>query len=153
MLRLLPDMVFPVTQKQVDPLMDNVVQLNVLDAGVTINQQKALSLFFHIYDLYVKSGGAINYQGKDGHNRLVQDAMNFVGLGNPVATRHGDLPAAHLSIDFHDTQTRLKQAGLPQLPYAVNDLIALCADLAVFPAQTENRVGLLMDYLGKRKMV
>lgn len=153
MLRLLPDMVYPVTQKQVDPLMDNVVQLNILDAGVTVNQQKALTLFFHIYDLFVKSNGQINYQGKEGHGRLVQDAMNFVGPGNPVATRHGDLAAAHLAIDFHDTQTRLKQAGLPALPYDKNNLIALCADLANFPTQTESRIGLLMDYLGKRKLI
>lgn len=151
-LRLLPDIVYPITQNQVDPLMDNVAQLNTLDAGVTINQQKALTLYFHIFDLYVKSHGRIDYRGKDGQARLMQDAMTFVGTGNPVATRHGDLPAAHLSIDYHDTQTRLAQAGLPILSAVVNDLIAQCADLAAFPPQIENRVGLLMDYLGKRKL-
>lgn len=152
-LRLLPDLVFPITSNQVDPLMDNLAQLNLVDAGLTVNQQKALTIFLHIYDLFVKSHGHVDYRGKDGQARLLQDAMTLVGTGNPVATRHGDLPAAHLAIDYHDTQTRLIQAGLPLLPSVVNELLTKCTELALLPPQTENRVGLLMDYLGKRKSV
>lgn len=78
--------------------------------------------------------------------------MAYCGSGAPIVTRHGDLAAAHLSVDFNDTQIRLKQAGYPLLPAAVNDLLAMSADLAAFPPQTERRVLLLLDFLSKKSV-
>jgi hypothetical protein len=151
-LKILPDLVYPITQQQCNPLLESVVKLNLLDAGVTPIQQKGLALFFHIYDIFVKSSGKIDYRGKQGHARLVQDAMTFVGPGNPIGTRHGDLPAAHLALDFSDVQVRLRDAGMPLLPASVNDLLVMCADLCSYPQVTENRVGVLMDYIGKKPL-
>lgn len=152
-LKLLPDMVLPVSGKQVNPLMDSVVQMNILDAALSGRVQRALGLYFHTFDLWCKSNGKIDYRGRDGHRRLVEDAMRFVGTGNPVATRHGDLAAAHLAIDWSDTQIRLTQAGMPLLSSNVSDLVGQCPDLAEFSEETEKRTGLLMDYLGKRQVV
>lgn len=146
-------MVFPVTANQFDPLFRNVVQLNKLDNGITEKQQRGLTLFFHIYDLWVKSNGGIDYRGDKGQMRLVQDAMAFCGTGNPVATRHGDLSAAHLGIDYSDTQVRLMKADLPMLPNTVSELLKMCVALCEYPEETEKRVGLLMDYLGKKPLV
>ena len=153
MLTLLPDLKFPITQGQFDPLMNNLVQLNILDGALNEKVQRGLGLFLHTHDLWCKSGGRIDYRGPAGHARLVQDAMTFCGSGNPVATRHGDLAAAHLSIDFSDTMIRLKAAGLPLLPSNVADLINLCRDLSEFSPEMEKRTGLLMDALGKKPLI
>lgn len=152
-LSILPDIIFPVTKDQFDPLFRGVVQLNTIDASVTEQQQRGLTLFLHTYDLWVKSGGKIDYVSKGGQDRLVQDAMTFCGPGNPVATRHGDLAAAHLAIDFSDAQQRLKQAGWKSLPVSVNDLLKASVQLCGYPPETEKRIGLLMDYLGKRPAI
>ena len=149
-LRMLPDMVFPVTPQQVNALMDNLVQLNLVEGGINERQQFALGINFHVYDLLVKTQGRIDYTGREGHRRMMQDATIFCGSGNPVATRHGDLAAAHLSVDYNDTQARLKGAGLPALPSQVSDLLGMCADLAVFPPREERRILLLLDYLSKK---
>lgn len=151
-LRLLPDPVFPITPAQINPLMDNLVQLNTLDAGVNERQQFALGINFHIFDLLAKSKGAIDYRGPDGHRRMIGDAFAYSG-GSPVVTRHGDLTAAHLAVDFNDTQMRLKEAGLELLPADVNTLLAMSADIAVFPPQTERRILLLLDYLSKKPLL
>lgn len=150
MLKTLPDFRLPISQSQFNPLMDSVVQLNIIDAGLSDRSQRALGIYFHTFDLWVKTGGRLDYRGRDGHARLVQDAMNFCGTGNPVATRHGDLAAAHLAIDFHDTQVRLAQNKLPLLSSDVSYLISQCPDLAEFSAEMEKRVGLLMDFCGKK---
>lgn len=147
---MLPDLTFPLTPHSANPLMDNLVQLNLVDAGLNERQQFALGINFHIFDLLVKTRGQIDYRGPDGHRRLIQDAMSFVGSGNPVATRHGDLSAAHLSVDYHDTQKRLGGAGYALLSDSVSNLLGMCADLTVFPPQTERRVLLLLDYLSKK---
>lgn len=152
MLRLLPDATFPITVQQFNPLMDDVCQLNIIDAGLSERSQRALTIYFHTFDLWVKSGGKVDYRGRDGHRRLVEDAMRFCGSGNHVATRHGDLAAAHLAIDYHDAQIRLIETSKPILPGYVSELLSQCADLAEFPPEMEKRVGLLMDYLGKKKM-
>lgn len=149
MLRMLPDLKFPIGPGSINALMDNVVQLNIVDAGLNDRLQRALTLNFHIFDLYVKSGERIDYRGEAGQQRMVADAMAFVG-GSTIATKHGDLAAAHLSIDYHDTQSRLAGAGLPVLSGDVNGLIAMSRKLADMPAQTEQRVALLLDYLSKR---
>lgn len=148
-LRMLPDLVFPIRPDSINPLMDNVQQLNIVDAGIPERVQRALTLNFHIFDLYVKSGGRLDYRGEDGRQRLVQDAASFIG-GSTIATKHGDLAAAHLSIDYHDSQSRLKQAGMPLLPSDVNALVELSRKMADFPSQTEQRVALFLDYLSKR---
>lgn len=152
MLKLIPDLVFPLTPKSFSPLMDNVVQLNTLDSGIPENMQRALGLMLHCYDLWCKSNGTINYIGMDGHKRLVQDAMTFCGTGNPVATRNGDLSAAHLSIDWHDTQIRLKEKGQTLLSDNPNELLHLCSDLYGLAIMDEKRIGLLMDMLGKKSI-
>lgn len=148
-LRMLPDLVFPLGPASINALMDNVQQLNIVDAGIPERVQRALTLHFHIFDLYVKSHGRIDYRGEEGRGRMVQDAFSFIG-GSTIATKHGDLPAAHLSIDYHDTQSRLAAAGLPALSADVNDLIGASRKLADYPPQTEQRVALLLDYLSKR---
>jgi len=152
MLHILPDMVFPVTQAQCDPLMKSVAQLNLIDGCLSEKQQRGLGLYLHIYDLWVKSGGKIDYRGAEGQNRLIQDAMTFCGTGNPVATRHGDLAAAHLGIDHSDTQLRLIQYGFPQLPADVNTLLKLSVELCEYPPEMEKRVGLFLDYASKRRV-
>lgn len=151
MLRMLPDLTFPIGPGSINPLMDNVVQLNIVDAGLNDRLQRALTLNFHIFDLYVKSHGRIDYRGEAGQARMVSDAMAFVG-GSTIATKHGDLAAAHLSIDYHDTQSRLASMGLPPLAADVNMLIGMSRKLADMPAQTEQRVALLLDYLSKRAL-
>lgn len=153
MLKVLPDLTFPVTAKQADPLMDNLVQLNIIDAGLSEKTQRALALFFHTWDIWIKTGGKVDYRGPDGHTRMLQDGMAFVGSGNPVATRHGDLAAAHLAIDWHDTQMRLKKAGMPLLVGDVASLFDQCRDLAEYAIEIDKRVGLLMDYVGKRRLL
>lgn len=149
-LRMLPDIVFPVTLSQVNPLMDCVHQFNILDAGLNEKWQRGMGLMLHTFDLWVKSKGKIDYRGPDGHRRLVDDAMTFVGHGNPVATRHGDLAAAHLSIDWSDTQVRLTEAGWPLLSDKVADLLRDSMQLSEHAPEIEKRVGLYMDYLGKK---
>lgn len=153
MLTLLPDLTFPIRQKQADPLMVNLVQLNLMEGSLNEKQQRGLALYFHTFDLWVKSHGAIDYRGKDGHTRLVQDAMTLVGPGNPVATRFGDLQAAHLAIDWHDCQMRLKAVGATPLSADVSILLEASRDLSEFPIEMEKRTALLMDYLGKRRLV
>lgn len=149
-LKLLPDMVMPVTQAQINPLMDNLCQLNVLDAGIAEPMQRALGIYLHTWDLWCKSGGRIDYRGKAGRERLKDDACRFVL--SSIVTRHGDLPAAHLAIDWSDTQVRLRAAGLALLPSDVNKLLADCSDIHALSIEMEKRTGLLMDYLGKKPL-
>lgn len=133
--------------------MDNLVQVNILDAGLNDKAQRGISLYLHTYDLWVKSRGVIDYRGPKGHQRLVEDAMTFCGHGNPVATRHGDLAAAHLAIDWHDTQNRCLMTGLPLLSTDNSALLNEARELSEYSPEMEKRVGLLMDWLGKRPSV
>ena len=149
-LKILPDLVFPITLAQANPLMDCVHQLNILDAGLNEKWQRGMGLYLHVYDLWVKSKGKIDYRGIDGHRRLVDDAMTFCGHGNHVATRHGDLAAAHLSIDFSDTQIRLRDMNWPLLSPNVSDLLRDSMQFSEHAPEIEKRVGLYMDYLGKK---
>jgi hypothetical protein len=131
--------------------MDCVVQLNILDAGITEPVQRALSLHLHVFDLWVKSKGKLDYRGVYGHRRLIDDAMAFCGTGNPVITKHGDLAAAHLALDYSDTAIRIHQTpGMAQIPSDVSQLMEGCTDLYGLSMIDEKRVGLLMDYLGKK---
>ena len=93
MLTLLPDLVFPITSKQADALMVNMVQLNLMEAHLTEKQQRGLGLLLHVIDVFVKSGGRIDYRGLEGHRRLVDDAMSLAGRG--MGNRLGDLAACH----------------------------------------------------------
>lgn len=153
MLQVMPNPVFPVTLHQFDPLMNSVVKLNILDAGLSDKSQRGIGLYLHTYDLYVKSGGKINYLGKDGHQRLMEDALTFCGYGNPVATRHGDLAAAHLAIDWHDTTMRCIAMGLPLVSPDVSVLLNEARHLSEYSPELEKRTGLLMDWLGKKTLI
>lgn len=153
MLKVLPKFQLPITLHQFNPLMDNVVQLNILDTGLSEKSQRGIGLYLHTYDLWVKSKGVIDYRGPKGHQRLLEDAMTFCGHGNPVPTRHGDLAAAHLAIDWHDTQIRCIQTGLPLLSTQTSDLLSEARDLCEYSPEMEKRVGLLMDWLGKKTSV
>lgn len=151
MLRVLPKLIFPVTPGQVAPLMDGVVQLNLMDGTLTEPQQRALGIYLHIFDLYVKSQGKIDYRGVAGHERLKQDAMTYSG-GSPIVTRHGDLAAAHLAIDWSETAVRCRQYGLPPPPNTTSDMLTECIDLCGLSVEMEKRVGLLMDILGMKTL-
>ena len=150
MLKLLPTLTFPITHNQVNGLYDGVVQLNVLDAGLSDRSQKALDIVLDTYEIKAKTSGAIDYTGPGGHLRLFQDAMNFVGDGNPIATRHGDMRAAHLAINWNNTQVALANAGMTLLSADVNQLILLCRDFTVLPLRSEDRIGLFLSYLRKK---
>ena len=150
MLKILPQLKYPITRKQFDPLMDSIVNLNVLDAGITEPEQRGIGIYLHKFDLFVKSGGKIDYRGLAGHERLKQDAAIFCGEGNPVATRHGDLAAAHLAIDFSDTAIRCIQYRLPIPPNTPHGLLENCEALTGLSVIDEKRIGLLLDMLGKK---
>lgn len=148
MLTILPPLKFPVTASSIDPLMNSLVQLNRLDAGIPETTQVALGIYLHCYDLYVKTKGAVNYLGVDGHERLKADAMRFAP--SQVVTRHGDLSAAHLAIDWSDTAIRTQQNSMPMPPSDVNDLLAASRDLVGLSMQLERQIGLLLDFCGKK---
>ena len=149
-LQLLPDLVFPITSSQSNAIMNDVVQLNLVEAGLNPRQQQAIGITFDIYDLLAKSGGAIDYRGKAGHARLYQHAMNFVGTGSPIVTRHGDLKAAHLAIDYNDTQGKLAKAGMPLITDSVAQLLLESIDITNLPAREDDRMALFLRYMLKK---
>jgi hypothetical protein len=150
MLKILPDMVKPVSSAQINALMDGLVQLNLIEGCLSEQQQRALSVDLSCFDLYIKSKGKWDYRFAAGHQRLFQDAATFCGSGTPIATRKGDLAASHLALDFSDTQVRLAQAGLPLLPTNVSDLLINCRDMCGLTVIDEHRIGVLLDYLSKK---
>lgn len=152
MLTLLTDLTFPVSRQANKSLMDNVVQLNMLDAGIAENMQRGLGLLLGVDELYAKTKGAIDYRGVAGHQRLIQDAETFCPSGCALATRKTDLEGAHLAIDFSNCQMRFKAAGMPPLPCDVNLLLVMAKDLYGLSVQDERRIGLFLDYLSKRKV-
>lgn len=151
MLKLLPDIKLPVTSRQFEPIHEGVVQLNILDGGLSDRAQRALGIYLHVIDLYVKTKGAVDYRGKDGKRRLLEDAMTFCGEGNPVATRHGDIAAVHLAIDWHDTAVRSIENKLPLPSAKVSDLLNESMDLVELPKELDVRIGVLLDALGKKR--
>ena len=151
-LSILPDLVYPVTPAQINAIMDNVVQLNLVDAGLTSRDQAAIDIMLDCYEVLAKTAGAIDYTGLDGHRRLHEDAMRLINDGNPIMTRHGDLSAAHLAIGYHDAQISLRNAGMPLLTTNRDDLLALARDITQFPKRTEDRLGLFLRYLKKKKL-
>lgn len=151
MLRLLPNLQWPITPRQIEPLLGNLVQLNLIEAHLSSSQQRALSILFSISDRWVKSNGKLDYRGSDGHARLMQDAMSFVGA-TPIVTRHGDLAASHLALDFHDAQCRLMQAGHMLLSDDRDTLLSMVQDFINVPPQTQDQILVLMDYLSKKPM-
>jgi hypothetical protein len=151
MLRIMPAMAAPITRRQFDSLADNLHQLNILDAGLTEQMQRALGIDLHCWDLWIKSKGKWDFRFNAGHERLKEAAEIFCGVGNPVAERHGDLTAAHLAIDFHDTQTRLAGTGQPLISPDVHHLLNECRDLYELTLTDEKRVGLVLDFLSKRQ--
>lgn len=151
MLTLLPDLVFPITSKQADALLGCMVQLNLMEAHLNERQQRGLGLLLHVIDVFVKSAGRIDYRGLEGHRRLVDDAMSLAGRG--MGNRLGDLEACHLALDYHDCQMRLKSVGQPPISGDVNDLLNECRDFCEYSLEDERRTNLLLDYLGKRKLI
>lgn len=148
MLKILPVLQFPITSGAINPLFESVVKLNMIDAGIPEPTQRAMSLYLHCIDLFVKSKGKYDYRGIDGHTRLKQDAFRF--CPSSIVTRHGDLSAAHLGIDFSDTQIRTQQAGLPPISDDVNDLLNASKDLVGMPPEDYKRIGVILDYLSKK---
>lgn len=149
----LPNLTFPVSSRQVNALMENVVRMNVLDAGLSERDQKAIDIELHINEIMADTAGAVNYTGQDGHRRLVSDAFAFVGEGVPIVTRHGDLKAAYLAIAFNDAQAKLAKAGMPRLTDDVALLRNLVRDLLAYPVRTEDRISLFLSYLRKKDPV
>lgn len=151
-LTILPDAVFPMTSQQCDAINANLVQLNVLDAGLHHEWQRALGLYFKIAELKAKTKGAIDYSGPTGHRKLMEDAMIFAGHGNAFTTRHGDLLAAHLAIAYHNAQVKTTQAGFAAIPNDVNALVKEANDFSSLPPQMEERLDLLLNFLKKRRV-
>lgn len=151
-LKVLPDVTFPLTASSIAPLADSMVQLNLIDGCLTDRDQRALGIHFHIFDLWVKSGGKYDYRGRVGHERLKQDAHAYA-RSESILTRYGDLAAAHLAIDFSDCQIRCQGAGLPLLPTKVQDILVGCIDLCGMTAMEEKRVSLILDILGKKSPI
>lgn len=146
----LPNITFPVTPPQINPLMQAVVRLNILDAALSERSQKALDIELHIHEIKADTGGQIDYTGPDGHRRLVQDSFSFVGEGCPIVTRHGDLKAAFLAIAFNDSQAKLARANMPILSDDVQTLLVQVRDLIAYPVRTEDRIGVFLSYLRKK---
>lgn len=146
----MPDVTFPVTPKQADTLMVNAQQMNLIDAALNDNMQRSLGIQFDIYDLLAKTMGKIDYRRREGHDRLYADAMAFVGHGNHIVTRHGDLKAAHLAIDYNDTQHKLQVANLPPLQSHVGELLRQIYDVTVLPAKEHDRIALYLRYMLKK---
>lgn len=150
MLTMLPDLVLPITHKQCDGLMDNAVQLNILDAGLNDRLQRSLDIVLETYELKAMTNGKVDYTGPEGRRRLLEAAMAFVGDGNPLITREGDLRAAHLAINFNNTQAKLFAAGMPLLPWTMVELLPQAMQMSVLPPETETRMALFLSYFQKK---
>lgn len=150
MLKILPPIAFPITASSIDPLMSSLVQLNKLDAGLPESTQNGLAIFLHVFDLYVKSGGKIDYRSSAGLERLKGDAMRFAP--SQIVTRHGDLTAAHLSVDWSDTAIRATQVGLPLPSSDVNQLLHDSREFLGMTIQLERQIGCFLDYAGKKTL-
>lgn len=148
MLSTLPPIYFPITSKQVGVLMDNVQQLNVVDAGVNPLEQKTLDNILHIYELMADTHGALNYTGEEGQRRLFQEAVTFVP--EQLVTKHGDLRAAHLAINYNNAQAKLKKHGFPPITGDVNLLTNMGRYLVSLPMRTDERISLYLSYLAKK---
>ena len=131
--------------------MANLVGLNLIEAHLSSSQQRALAILFSISDRWVKSGGRVDYRGPDGHSRLMQDAMSFVGA-TPIVTRHGDLAASHLALDFHDAQCRLMQGKHMPMSDDRDTLLSMVQDFINLPLQTLEQMLVLLDYASKKPM-
>ena len=151
-LTLLPDLIYPVTGAQINALMDDVVKLNLVDAGLTSRDQDAIDIMLDCYEIKAKSLGAIDYTGLDGHRRLHEDAMRLINDGNPIMTRHGDMTAAHVAIGYHDAQICLRDAGMTLLTSNRDDLLNLSRDILQLSKRTEARMALFLRYLREKKL-
>lgn len=147
-LSTLPPIHFPLTFQQVGALMDFVQKMNVVDAGVDPRTQKAADIEFHIYELLADTRGTRDYRGRDGHARLVQESMAFIP--EQLVTKHGDLRAAHLAINYNNAQAKLKRHGFAPMTDNRDTLVNECRDLLAFPLGTEERVSLYLNYLAKK---
>jgi hypothetical protein len=149
-LSLLPDLKWPITPKQSEVLLANAVQMSFIDAGLNDSQQRALGILFDIYDVLARSKGMLDYRGKEGNARLYADATAFAGSGSPLVTRQGDLKAAHLAIDYHDTQRKLLIVGMPGLSDDVQKLVSTLGGLVALAAKEDDRISLYLRYVLKK---
>ncbi len=147
-IKILPAATFPITAASINPLMTSLVMLNRLDAGLSEQSQGGLILYLHVMDLFIKSNGAIDYRGDAGLERLKGDAQRFAP--SQIVTRHGDLTAAHLAIDYSDTAIRTQQLGLPVPSGDVNKLVFDSREYAGMSTQLQKQIGLLLDWCGKK---
>lgn len=150
MLKLIPDLTFPLTASSIDPLFSNLVQLNGLDAGIHEPVQRSVSLYLHIYDIFVKSKGKYDYRSHAGRAQIKQDAFRF--CPSQVVTRFGDLNALHLALDWHDTVRRCQQFGIAEPSANVNELLNASKDLVGMPPEDYKRIGALLDMLSKKSI-
>ena len=146
----LPNAVLPLTSDQADGIRTNMVQLNILDAGLNEQKIRAIGLEFKIQELNAKTRGAWNFTGRDGHERIKDAAMAFTH--GAMVTRYFDLLAAHVAIDYHNCVVKLRNAGLPPIPNTVDGLLELTMDLAHWPPQMEERVDLVLSFLKKSRV-
>jgi len=151
-LKLLPELIFPVTRAQSAPLIESVTQLNFVYAGIDERTQKALGILFKTIELFVDTKGDRNYLGTNGQKQLFQDSESLVGDGTGISTRIGDLRAAGLAIDFHNAKTKWDKIidGIDNpLPCDVHKLRELCSTLAQLPSRKLDEIGLMLSYLRK----
>ncbi len=159
-LKLLPELIFPVTRAQANPLIESMTQLNFVYAGIDERTQKALGILLKTIELFVDTKGVRDYLGAAGQRLLFQDSESLVGEGTGISTRIGDLRAAGLAIDFHNAA--LKWNARPEtikkslssfistdLPVDVHRLRELCSTLAQLPPRKLDEIGLMLSYLRK----
>lgn len=148
MLNTLPPIHFPITSQQISALMDGVQQLNTIDAGLDHLQQKTLDNVLHVYELLADTHGKLDYRGEEGQRRLYQEAVTFVP--EALITKHGDLRAAHLVINYNNAQAKLKKHGFPLLTTSKDELINMGRYLVALPLRTDERISLYLNYLAKK---
>ncbi len=154
-LKLLPELVFPVTRAQANPLIESMTQLNFVYAGIDERTQKALGILLKTIELLVDTKGVRDYMGAEGQRQLFQDSESLVGEGTGISTRIGDLRAAGLAIDFHNAATKWNASGMGHkvfrefMPTEVHRLRELCSTLAQLPPRKLDEIGLMLSYLRK----
>jgi hypothetical protein len=148
MLTTLPELQFPVTRKQSAPLLQAVVQLNTIYAGMDERTQKAIGILLKTLELLADTDRKTDYTDPVGQARLFQDSEALVGDGTGLSTRIGDLRAAGLAIDFHNVFAKFKKKGWP-LTCEPGELRRLAIKYAQLSPRKLDEIGLMLSYLRK----
>lgn len=149
---LLPDLRYPVDHRQAEALWENMGKLNVLDAGHDERTQRAIGILLDAYEVAAKKGPSWDYVGSRGaHQRLIEDAVKFAGPGTFV-TRHGDLAACHLAIDWNNSVITCDRAKYPEPPNNVTGLVSESRFFSELPPQLEVKIDLYLRYLKKKSL-